>query len=46
MEEELFLKRKTELEAIRAKYREFELVFFNNVSLREKQERELLLKNE
>jgi len=38
--------RKTQLEAIRAKCREFELVSFNSATLREEQERELSPENE
>lgn len=39
-------KRKMQLEAIRAKSREFELTSFNNATLREEQERELSPENE
>ena len=39
-------KRKMQLEAIRAKCREFELTSFNNATLREEQERELSPENE
>ena len=39
-------KRKTQMEAIRAKCREFELASFNNATLREEQERELSPENE
>ena len=44
--EESLSKRKTQLKAIRAKCREFELVSFNNATLREEQERELSPENE
>ena len=46
MEEESLSKRKTQLDAIRAKCREFELASFNNAALREEQERELSPENE
>lgn len=44
--DEPLTKRKTELKAIRAKCREFELASFNNAILREEQERELSPENE
>ena len=44
--EKTLSKRKTQLEAIRAKCREFELTSFNNATLREEQERELSPENE
>jgi hypothetical protein len=46
VEEESLSKRETQLEAIRAKCREFELASFNKASLREEQERELSPENE
>lgn len=39
-------KRKTQLKVIRIKCQEFELILFNNATLRKKQRRELSLKNE
>jgi hypothetical protein len=44
--EGLPLKHQTQLEAIRAKCREFQVVSFNNATLREEQERELSPENE
>lgn len=46
MENESLSRRETQLEAIRAKCREFELASFNNVTLQEEQERELSPENE
>ncbi len=46
VEDESLSKRETQLEAIRAKCREFELASFNNATLREEQERELSPENE
>ena len=46
VEEESLSKRKTQLDAIRAKCREFELASFNDAALREEQERELSPENE
>ena len=46
VEEELLWKRKTQLDAIRAKCREFELASFSNARLQEEQERELSPENE
>lgn len=46
MKKESLSKRKTQLEAIRAKCREFDLASFSNATLREKQKRELSLRNE
>ncbi len=46
VKDESLSKRETQLEAIRAKCREFELASFNNATLREEQERELSPENE
>lgn len=46
VEDESLSKRETQLEAIRAKCREFELASFDNATLREEQERELSPENE
>ena len=45
-QEKSLSKRKTELNAMRAKCQEFELASFNNATLREEQERELSPENE
>ncbi|KAI4260741.1 MAG: hypothetical protein LQ352_000133 [Teloschistes flavicans] len=46
VEEESLLKRETQLDAIRAKCREFELASFSDATLQEEQERELSPENE
>ena len=46
IEDESLLQRKAELDAIRAKCREFELATFDDAALREEQERELSPENE
>ena len=44
--EKSLFKRQTQLEATQAKYQEFQLISFKNVTLREEQERELSPENE